>query len=73
MYSEKSTNQFNIKRNTLCNYLLNNIYIYIYIYIFQIINNFSSLFLSKINVLDIMNIFDFFQIFVPSENIRKFS
>ena len=48
--------------DTLPDYLLNNYCFY------KLIDNFSELLLCKINVLDIFDIGDFFQIFVLSRN-----
>ena len=57
MDSEKSINSFKIKQDRLPAYLLNN-------YFFcQFVNNFQTLLLCKINVLDFFDMSDFFQIF----------
>ena len=53
---KKSSNSFDTEKNRLPNYLLHNIF-------WPIFNNFSALILCKINVPDIFNKNDFFQIF----------
>ena len=53
MNSKKSINSFEMKKDGLPDYLLNNFYFY------QLINNFSALLLFKINVIDIFYMGDF--------------
>ena len=63
MESEKSITSFKMKKGMLPEHLSN-----IFFYLF--VNKFSALLLCKINVLDIFNMGDFFQIFVISRTIE---
>ena len=62
MDSERSINLFEIKKDRLLNYLLNN-------YFFnQFFNNFLILLLCQMNIFDFFDTGDFFKIFVVSQS-----
>ena len=63
MDSEKSINSFELeKKNLLPDYLLNNSFVYQFVY------NFLPLWLCKVNVLDVFDTADLFEIFVILRN-----
>ena len=64
MDSEKSVNSFEIKKDWLTDYFLNNYFVY------HCFNNFSALLLCKINVLFFFDVEDFFKFFSRNTEIQ---